>query len=75
MRVEIYAIKKQYVNCFSQLDNFVCYDNVDLHDLRDIFFDAKAIAAYEDSIEVADKEGYIYEIPVDILSYGRIVII
>lgn len=75
MRVEIYAIKKEYINCFSQLDDFASYENVNIHDLRDIYFDAKAIAAYEDSIEIADKDGYIYEIAVDIYSYGRIVII
>ena len=75
MRVEIYAIKKQYVNCFSQLDSFASYENMDLHDLYDIYFDAVAVAAYMDSIEVEDKNGFIYEIPVDILSYGRIVII
>ena len=75
MRVEIYAIKKQYVNCFSQLDSFASYENMDLHDLYDIYFDAEAVAAYMDSIEVEDKNGFIYEIPVDILSYGRIVII
>ena len=75
MRVEIYAIEKQWVNCFSQLDDFASYENVSIHNLRDIYFDAKAVAAYEDSIEVADKEGFIYEIPVNIHSYGRIVII
>ena len=75
MRVEIYAIKKQYVNCFSQLDSFASYENVELHDLYDIYFDAVAIATYMNSIEVEDKSGFIYEIPVDILSYGRIVII
>lgn len=75
MRVEIFDIKKQYVNCFAQLDHFKSYENVDCRDLCDIYFDAEAIAAYMDSIEVEDKNGYIYEIAIDILSYGRIVII
>ena len=75
MCVEIIAIEKKYINCFSQLDHFVSCENKDLPELCDIYFDAEAFAAYMNSIEVEDKEGFIYEIAVDIHSYGRIVII
>lgn len=75
MQIEIFAINKQYINCFSQLDHFASYENKDFNYLCDIYFNVVAFAAYQDSIELEDKDGYIYEIPVGITSYGRIVIL